>query len=529
MPVRALALYCLSPLAAVAVAFLARQLTLFARGEQKLALFLTPLAILVWLVLAVVPVFPIWHIYPNLAGASLFFLSSSGLCVALAMLALPSVEPVGKGLFSVFSVPALIALAALYLVWFYALQVNLGAWQQASTLVESFAGQLRQTVLNSGQKHLVILNLPQDYNGAFMLGRKSYLDILNRPPIIGVDISPRLTVIEPETTGNRDFIWPQELAGLLKRIGPANFYIWSNDGSTLKHFETLLEMSDKERGHPDLAQVFARGLGQLPTLQAGRWQAVNKDTPVVRKSGGNWDEIAMPENGGQSKDTEATNVTIWLPVAINPRRADNWMLSLDVEDEHGVGMASKCQAVWRNCVTKEIVGGANPYIDRHHGQYLFYLGRYRSFLLSNNALELGLRFRLGEGPVRFKASTLALSSDQGMVPGLTMDLKNGRLNWDAAALIKNDPARSFDELRFFVTKSDTTVDPSTELDLYQPSLLEKSTPLLRLPLTATEGAGSLPASRLITRGTSSRQVVVVAASKDGKTISLPSPPMAIER
>jgi hypothetical protein len=225
-------------------------------------------------------------------------------------------------------------------------------------------------------------------------------------------------------------------------------------------------------------------------------------------------------------------VTIWLPGQVDPRKPENWLLRFDVEDDGGIGMASKCQAIWRNCTDKELVGAANPYLERHHGQYLFDLGRYRSYLLSPNALELGLRFRLADGAVRFKPATLQLGSEANLVPQLTLDSKTNTINWDARAIIKNDKTKSLNEVRFFVTKPGTTIDPSIELDLYQPSALEKATPDLRLPLADTNGAGSLPLSKLMEdvpqsgQGTIS-QVVMVVADKTGKTITLPSQPLTV--
>ena len=106
LPIRTLAPYCLTPLIAISACFLIRSLIMYAKmggpvigasihgptTKFNFSLLIIPAAIIFWLALALIPTFQIWHIYPNLVGSRLFFLSSAGLCMALAMMALPSVE-----------------------------------------------------------------------------------------------------------------------------------------------------------------------------------------------------------------------------------------------------------------------------------------------------------------------------------------------------------------------------------------------------------------------------------------------------
>jgi hypothetical protein len=537
MPVRALAPYCVAPLVAIAGSFLVRQLILYARCEQKLASFLAPLGTVAWLALALVPAFQIWHIYPNLVGSRLFFLSSAGLCITIAMLAVPSIEPMGKKSFSIFSVTALAVLSALYFVWFDALQVNLGAWKQASILVDSFEKQLRKIADSSGQRQIVILNLPQDFKGAGMLGRKLYLDILNRPPFLGADLSSHLTVLEPKITGSRDYIWPSELAQAVAKFGPSSFYIWSNEGS-LKHFDTSLAGYASTGADVDLTQAFASSLNSLPSLQAGQWKTIDRDAAVLEKPGSDkdWFEITNCQKYGGDKVINPRSVEVELARGVNPRRPDNRLLTLDVEDEHRVGLTSACKASWLSAGPALNAGEANAYFDSHHGQYLFYLSRYRSYLLSPNLLILKLQFSPGGGNVRFKPGSIKLRSDEDYVPRLTFDAEKAVINWDASQIIKSAGGNAFDEVRIFVIKGGTTIDPNNELDLYRPAALEKATPVLHLPLKGTNGQGSVAIVKLLTVDAQSkhgsidgplRQIVAVLASKDGKIVSLPSQPVTI--
>jgi|GEM_PF-716673 len=549
-PVRAFAPYCLAPLIVIAAAFLGRQLTMLAQSKYKWTAVIAPALTIVWLALALVPAFQIWHIYPNLVGSRLFFLSSAGLCAAIALTAVPLVEPLSRKAFNPFAVLSLAALTALYLAWFYILSVNLGAWKQASTLMTAFESQLRQTMQQAPQSKIVVLNLPQDYKGAGMLGRKLYLDIANKPPFFGQDLSTRLLVLEPKITGSKDFIWPHELSAVTSAPNTKTF-IWSSKDGTLTPFEAKLAdrqspvQPDNSNGN-GLADTFARSLKSLPTMQDGQWQAVSVNKPVVRKDGAYTElQLAQALDAPSAPAHDGSSVvTFWLDQGenkdaqkasnIDPRNPNNWLLTLDVQDENGLGMISRCQAIWRDSKSGEILGEASPYLDRHRGQYLFYLGRYRSYLLSKNKVQLGLRFNLADHCLHLKPESLKLGPDTASVPSLTMDSTKGELLWDATALTKDSGSNGYDQVRFYVTAPGTTIDPVGEYDLYQPAALEKLKPELVLPLNK-EAHGNQPIANLIAttqhenpgKSHAVYQIVIVVTGKGGKIQSLPSTPVTI--
>ncbi len=493
LPVRALAPFCTAPLVMIVAAFLIRQLIEYAREAQKLAPILAVAGTAVWMALALVPAFQIWHIYPNLVGSRLFFLSSAGLCIVVAILALPSSEALNKRLFCWHSGPGLLALSMLYLVWFYALQINLGAWKQASILVDSFESQLRKFALESGAKEVVILNLPQDYKGAGMLGRKLYLDILNRPPFIGVDLSQRLIIVEPKITGSRDYIWPHELSQVMEQAGAKNVYIWSNSDSTLKHFESVpLKGSDaSSSAAAPLAGAFVEQLGRLPNLASGHWQIVNKDAAIVTKSGpadSPWYQIGSAATLTGDNAAGSAAVEIKLPQAIEPLNPNNWLLVMDGKNDQdhdgshdqrhdqGQRYLPCARVVWSDAISGKPLGQASAYYDPHRGQYLFHLGRYRSFILNQKPVKLSLRFTGNGEAISFKPLSLALCTDQDYSPILTLDNQGDTIHWDASRVIKNAGANSFSEARFFVTRGGTMVDANSELDLYRPAALELGAP-----------------------------------------------------
>ena len=155
------------------------------------------------------------------------------------MLALPSVETMSKRLFTAFTIPGLITLVTLYTVWFYALQINNATWHQASVILADFESQLRQILLQPNQTKVAVLNIPTEYQGAAILDHLTYLQILNRKPFIGVDLSKHLFAPEDSNLST---------AELIKEASKNSYttYVWSGQNKTLKLF-ALDNQPDKDQ------------------------------------------------------------------------------------------------------------------------------------------------------------------------------------------------------------------------------------------------------------------------------------------
>jgi hypothetical protein len=345
---------------------------------------------------------------------------------------------------------------------------------------------------------------------------------------LGADLSPRLVILEPKITGSRDFIWPQELLQEIEKDGPDNIYIWSNADCKLKQFHLLTGPAQSGTVSTALAKALETALDHIPSLQDGHWQTVNKDAQVIKETGpadAKWCEITSAANFTGDKAEAPASVEIKLPLALNPANPNNWLLTLDVEDERGVGIIPQCKVQWSDAEGGPALGQANAYFDGHRGQYLFDIGRYRSYLLSQKPLALSLQFSAADSGVKLQPASLALKSQSEYAPQLSLDEHSGIIKWDGARVIKNAGVKTFDEARFFVTKSGTTIDPNNEMDLYRPSALEKTAPAKTVKLRAQE-SGSLPLSQLQLES-GLHQLVLVLASKDGKTLSLPSQPITL--
>ena len=180
--------------AAVVAAIAASSLLGVRASKWKLYVFL-----LAWAFITVIPTFQIWHIWPNLVGSRLAFLSSGPLCMLLAVLYLSAWRIGGIGC------------GALVLCWAALLQVNLKPWTIAGQYLGAFKARLELQYPRLSEQHKIFIPiLPQDFKGAPILGRPEYLTVLCKPPFADKDYSDYILTAEPIIAGGEEYVGPQQ-------------------------------------------------------------------------------------------------------------------------------------------------------------------------------------------------------------------------------------------------------------------------------------------------------------------------------
>ncbi|MBP6747119.1 hypothetical protein KA344_17950 [bacterium] len=146
-----------------------------------------------WGIVNVLLTFQIWHIYPNLVGFRLFFLSSTALCAILSMGFM--VDAKSKAM------SVLNALAAIFLgtVWSVVLLNNLKPFEEAATMMHTLEQQVTElsATAQSKKERFLLLNLPQDFCGAPMLGKAAFLAVMMQPPLAKRDCRSQIMVSQP--------------------------------------------------------------------------------------------------------------------------------------------------------------------------------------------------------------------------------------------------------------------------------------------------------------------------------------------
>jgi hypothetical protein len=193
------------------------------------------LFLLLWTICALVPTFQIWHIFPNLVGSRLFFLSSAPLCILLSMLALPSTDLSNRSTSRVLAILGAIVLSTIFICWSLVLQADMQPWLSAGSKTISLQRQLEKILDSTTDgKHILLLDLPTDYQGAGMITRPQYLEILLRPPLAAKDYSRLVETIEPRTHGSHEYLWPGKLLETLKRNDLAGVFHYDAESGELR-------------------------------------------------------------------------------------------------------------------------------------------------------------------------------------------------------------------------------------------------------------------------------------------------------
>ncbi|CAN5478714.1 hypothetical protein BH11CYA1_BH11CYA1_12010 [soil metagenome] len=147
----------------------------------------------IWGIANVLLTFQIWHIYPNLVGFRLFFLSSAAFCAMLSMGLMIDTRSTAMS--------ALNALAAVFLgtVWSVVLLNNLKPFEEAATMMHTLEQQVTEMSIAAQTKRerFLLLNLPQDFCGAPMLGKAAFLAVMMQPPLAAKDWRASIMVSEP--------------------------------------------------------------------------------------------------------------------------------------------------------------------------------------------------------------------------------------------------------------------------------------------------------------------------------------------
>ena len=190
-----------------------------------------------WTVVSVLPAFQVWEISSNLVGSRLFFLGSASFCIFLSAAMLPLIFRLadkGKTSFTQWrnrfeSVLACFALASLLFTWGAALQFNLKPWIEAGKQMSILTTRLFELVDDPRIDSLVLFGLPQDFEGASMVGNEDILRRMLRPPVTKQDYSKKISIYKSPSEIAADKIDSHALKQFFYGKKSAHWLLWSKD------------------------------------------------------------------------------------------------------------------------------------------------------------------------------------------------------------------------------------------------------------------------------------------------------------
>jgi hypothetical protein len=215
--------------------------------------------------ITLVPAFQIWHIYPNLVGSRLFYLSSVFLSMALPMAALEHRNLSGK-LLSGFTQAGVLSLSLLYILWAGYLQTNFKSFQAAGELMRNATRELAQMVgqeAATAKRPIYLTNLPQDYKGAGLIGRQIYLHILLNKPFSNEDLRRHFVVLEEQPNGLPSLM-SNKAHQFLAQAAPNEISLYTPSKATTSLFSKINFTTIETATYPKLDFT----IKNLPNLQA---------------------------------------------------------------------------------------------------------------------------------------------------------------------------------------------------------------------------------------------------------------------
>ncbi|MCA9802349.1 MAG: hypothetical protein KC777_10195 [Cyanobacteria bacterium HKST-UBA02] len=182
-----------------------------------------------WMVVACLPTFQIWHVFPNLVGSRLFYLGSVPLCILLSIASLP------PGMKTPFRFSIAIVPLVLAVTWAVAARHNLVSYELAGAQVENARQLLSRLAAGVPvEKPILLLDLPQDFEGAGLIGRPEFLATLLSPPVSPSRLADRVKTLESPVPGQRDFVAPEMLCDLLRSGRVSKVLKWDQSDSSYK-------------------------------------------------------------------------------------------------------------------------------------------------------------------------------------------------------------------------------------------------------------------------------------------------------
>jgi hypothetical protein len=496
--------------------------------------------LMVWCVAALVPTFQIWHIYPNLVGSRLFFISSAPLCISLALCALPTVDALKRWHASVIAAAGTALLLVTFLGWSYLLELNLKPWVAAGSAMKQLRQQLTETVgsMPPGKK-LLLLNLPTDVAGAGLLTRPQYLEIISRPPFTLSDSNDRLATIEPIISGSHDFMWPHKFMDMLNSRRLFDVLIWDISANRFKPWQPG---SGEAEYHFSAAGDGLSALTYEPknafVSSKNEWNIIPVGSAIIE---------AHPDVLRFIPGTQ--KCTVFFPVPkLDPVKAQVATLALKfskASDQQQI-CPGKVKLIWKAESQSGRTIGQPDYcqtevFEGKPGDYRVWLGRFRKWTLAKSINAVGIE--IAPGDVVVDLYGFKLEGFRQSVPLLNWDRSTGRPsspNGPYGAFMFNAKRHNLPSivysagslpnakrLKLFVTASGTTFDAQSEQDTA--AVYPGAGPTVKgyeLDLNGLSGKMPLPLESIKTPGL--HQLRIVALDQEGKSVGFPSEPLTVE-
>jgi|AGTN01.2.fsa_nt_gi hypothetical protein len=204
----------------------------------------------IWMLSTLIPLYGIWDVDPLLHNSRLVFFFTLPLAAFFpAMIFQPDREQT--------SVMRYLVLSGIMVVGFVAFMALIGAygfatyqtnqmWWRAGSAVQSILSEAKRlTSPLRGKEQIVLLGVPDDYNGAFVILNGSTLHHLLTPPFVEGNLFDKVIVFKPFVVGPGEYIDASRLTRVLNEPDRVRgVYVWNSQTDGFR--QITLERNDSE-------------------------------------------------------------------------------------------------------------------------------------------------------------------------------------------------------------------------------------------------------------------------------------------
>lgn len=468
-----------------------------------------------WIVVGVIPALQVWHIYPNLSGSRLFFLSSAPLCILLTLLAVPALDTLKRKFVKPALIVSLISLSTIFACWAYLADGNLQVWTTAGRLMLNLRRQAI-VILQATHPYFFVLlaDLPPDYKGAMMVGREQYLRIQLRAPFSPENVNDRLLTLEPVGAGSREFIWPGQVKDALKSPMVTSYRWYPREGKFIPFGPTSGAGEYSFDANESTAAQLKFEPANVVLSSEDKWkvEAEHASCATVLKN------MVRIYPGKEA-------VTVMLPrTEIDPRQAGVVSLHTDITSTDGCKgcYADRVRIFWDAESNDGTVKRCSAQLVNNAPGYLMsWLGRYRDWTLAKRIVDVGLILAPGEYYADFQQLRL-MPSELG-VPQLKVAKPYTATTLHILENPKDNTALAYDVSKIqgaqsavlVFTKPGTTFDATSESDALsnRPTIGDTTEYLAEVPLVGVKGIATIPPAVLSSPGIHQARVIAYSADK----------------
>jgi hypothetical protein len=322
-----------------------------------------------WFIVALLPTFQIFHVFPNLVGSRLLFMSSAPLCMLLAVSFITAAETIKPP--SISTSMAIGGLILLTATWVAVQRINIQPWLESGASMARAIKTIQEAAATGSDNGSAVLfaNLPADHKGAGMIGRPEYLAQLLQPPLlVDKDWSNRIDTCERPLPGPSDFVFPNLLSQHIANARGAFFWDEESHGFVPLRQPSGHDSFSVEGGIP--ADQNATHWITKSTINPMAVQAVQVtfDKPattlgsvtlVWSAKGRQWWQCVC------SPVTAAGNTALFVPSRLRTWTYTDGIRSIGLQAAHGVNVISAHSIPINQVLPMITVAKNNVHVDAH--------------------------------------------------------------------------------------------------------------------------------------------------------------------